>query len=258
MNLNIWGVAIVVAILLSAPGAAQQTMTLTHYDDGLACPGGCDAHVVFRGVHNGTKNAFAPPMSNRALPAPPKCDAGRVCVICFGVVDTTCMETVYQGSGPPAGRFDVTPALLEKHCADPAAPKSIADKSRALENAAKKFDGKINCLREPGKVECAAVVKAARDAHAADKPEYAACQKIGAKAYNKTQADPLKHRSIMAGCAYAQNLREQNSKGHTWQRLMPGACRPGTFVGRWGTDCCTGLALTDAAYGGGECASFYR
>ena len=66
--------------------AQAESMRATLYDDGLACPGGCDAHVVFAPQHNGTRNAFLPPLSERGAPKP--CVAGSSCMICFEVFST--------------------------------------------------------------------------------------------------------------------------------------------------------------------------
>jgi hypothetical protein len=245
-------------LLTTMSVTAQQKMTLTYYDDGLDCPGGCDAHVVFKSIHNGTKNAFTPPMSNWASPSDKKCAVGGPCIICFTGSADSCIQTIFRGSGPPVGRFDVTPRFLEQHCEDDKAPAPVRELCQSLAKAAEKLIEKTNCIKEPGEGDCGAVIDAARTAYEADKPEYEKCLSLGVKAYNAQQPDPLKLRSPKAGCGYSKNLKEKNSSGVTWQRLLPGACRAGTFVGRWGTDCCTGTVLTDASYGGGECNAFYH
>lgn len=251
--------AIVVGFGAAAPAAvSQDQMRLTFYDDGLACPNDCDAHVVFAPRHNGTRNAFAPPMSNRTRAAANKCVNGQPCIICFDQSDSSCLETIYRGNGPPAGKFDVTPAFLEERCAVSTVPAPVRDLCRSLDRGARPYATKINCIRNPATPVCADQMRAVEQSAAADRREHQQCLKLGVRRYNNGQADRMKHRSLNAGCGYAENQRERNSRGIIWQRLMPGACRPGTYVGRWGTDCCTGVVLTDASYGGAECAAYYR
>src|SRR5687767_14716582 len=42
----------------------------------------------------------------------------------------------------------------------------------------------------------------------------------------------------------------------TWKKLLPGVCRPGTFVGRNGLDCCSRNLSADGPLGA-ECIRFY-
>ena len=52
------------AAWIRASAAEAQQMRATMHSDGLACPGNCDAHVVFAQRHNGTPNAFRPPLAS--------------------------------------------------------------------------------------------------------------------------------------------------------------------------------------------------
>lgn len=59
---------------------------------------------------------------------------------------------------------------------------------------------------------------------------YAAC--------NRSQAQGRLRRAN--GCLYSdQRLGGPHSRGERWRMLLPAACRPGTFVGLNGTDCCS-------------------
>src|SRR5690242_15808167 len=51
-----------VALLFTfwASSASARDMRLTIYDDGIACPAGCDAHFVMNSSDNGTRYAFRP------------------------------------------------------------------------------------------------------------------------------------------------------------------------------------------------------
>ncbi len=257
---RLWIIATICLVAASAFAGTALQMSITYYDDGIACPGGCDSHVVFAKGINGTLNAFAPPMANRTNPADHPCQAnGGACIICFADDDASCMETIYRGAGPPVGRFDVTPAFLAQHCGDVGAPDQLVRLCNTLSAGAKKYLNKVNCIVEPTADRCVKVITDATAAYEADLPEYAKCIAAGSvEKYNNSQLDVMKHRSNTAGCEYSQNLKEHNASGVTWQRLLPAACRKGNFVGRWGTDCCTGVPLADASFGGGECDAFYR
>src|SRR5262245_30891670 len=96
--------------------ATAPTFQVTMYSDGRSCPGDCDATVVFQARHNGTVDAFAPPIANRALADPPACIVGQTCMICFDSTDASCIEVMYRGNGPAPRRFDFTPAFFEENC----------------------------------------------------------------------------------------------------------------------------------------------
>ena len=248
------------------PGAAEPapptipppaaTMSATIYDDGLACPGNCDAHVVFHPDHNGTANAFAPPLRARA--APRKCRNGEACIICFGPEEASCLEATYRGSGPPRGRFDFTPAFFDAACRGDDLPSPLAAKCTSLDRAVARhgYDRLVNCISEPGHPACADVMATARSDKAADAAERAVCKELGGDAaYNAQQSDASRHRTH--GCNYFKNRRETNSRGVSWVRLAPGSCRPETYVGRDGLDCCSASSYAAAALHP-ECRPFFK
>jgi hypothetical protein len=61
----------------------------------------------------------------------------------------------------------------------------------------------------------------------------------------------------MENCAYEKGGTSKNSRGDPWRKLLPAACRPGTFVGLDGLDCWSGDPLTDRGFGSAECAGYY-
>jgi hypothetical protein len=94
----------------------------------------------------------------------------------------------------------------------------------------------------------------AKERQAADRPLYEQCKNVGETQFNRGR--PIAHqRSI--GCAYEKRgTGGPNSKGKTWKRLLPGACRDNTFVGRDGLDCCNGNPISDGPLDI-ECRGFY-
>ncbi len=242
------------------PGPAAETMRLTAYSDGLSCPGGCDAHVVFHPRHDGTRYAFAPGqtlLANRATAIQHPCggtgapDGGRACVICFDESDASCLLVTHRGSGPPAGRFDVTAAFLVAHCDASTLPGPLAASCADFRLAEAALAARRNCIAEPTLAACQAVMRAAEADKAADLPRYAACLAAGGDAaYNARVTDPALHRAF--DCAYFANQR--NAAG---RRLAPGACPAGSFVGQDGYDCCAGVAALDAI-DPRECGLYYR
>jgi hypothetical protein len=218
--------------------AQAESMRATLYDDGLACPGGCDAHVVFAPQHNGTRNAFLPPLSERGAPKP--CVAGSSCMICFDDSDASCMEVLYRGAGPHERTFDFTPAFYTEACARPGLPTPLLNACAELQSAVRKrgYNQRLNCFIEPDHAACSALMTQAKEEQGADRRERSACLAEGQNAYNARQPDRARHRSN--GCNYERfGTGGPNSKGNTWRKLLPGACREGTFVGRDGLDCCS-------------------
>lgn len=73
--MRILNLFLLLAIMLPAAGPAK-TVRLTIYDDGISCPGNCDADVVFHKTLNGTEFAHAP-----STPAAPysKCPEPAAC-----------------------------------------------------------------------------------------------------------------------------------------------------------------------------------
>jgi hypothetical protein len=240
-------------ILAAAPSqpAAAQGFTATVYDDGLACPGNCDAHVVFASRHNGTRMAFRPPLQQRSAPAP--CAVGRACIVCFSEANDSCIEVIYRGDGPSKNRFDFTPAFFAANCGRQDLPRPIAELCKALVPLAARYAKRINCFAEPERAECLETMRAAEAAKAIDRIERNACLP-DPKAYNIGQTDPTKRRSL--GCNYELTPTGRNKKGVTWHKLLPAACRDGTYVDPSGEDCCSAEVYA-AAHFHPMCAAFF-
>ena len=233
------------------PAAASQLVRLTMYDDGLSCPGGCDAHVVFHGSMNGTEFAHDPSTSSAPFA---KCSEGKPCRICIESGDKQCLAVTYRGAGPTKTTFDLTPAFYEATCPEPDNPPALVSKCKELAAAAKSLDGRVNCIRTPDDAKCTAMIAAARAAQQADRVKYDECKSQGQAKYNA--AHPAAERRSN-DCAYeATPTGGPNKKGVKWRRLLPGACRTDTFVGRDGLDCCTGKPFRDGPLDV-ECRSFY-
>lgn len=233
--LRLFGIALAVAVL--AWPASAQDMRLTIYADGKSCPGNCDAHVVVNPQDNGTRRAFHPDSSRTN---PRSCVAGQMCRICFGEDDSTCMTARYRGGGPPRGTFDFTPAFYDQHCGRTDVPQALRDQCAALDDAVRSggYLNRINCFDNPNHNLCRDVLAAARAAQQADTPKRDQCVSLGEAAYNRRQADARERRAL--ACNYtAQRLGGPNSQGVRWRKLLPAACREGTFVGRDGLDCCS-------------------
>ncbi|WP_163230713.1 hypothetical protein [Caulobacter rhizosphaerae] len=246
------------AFLMTAPApslavaSAQKTMKLTIYNDGLSCPGGCDAHVVLNPADNGTRYAFRP---DSARNAPKKCLKGQSCQICFGEADGSCMTALYRGGGPPVGTFDFTPAFYKAECGKPANPEALRLQCKALDQTVSQrgYDKRINCFLQVDHPKCQDVLQKARAAQAVDTPKRAQCLAIGEAAYNKKQTDPKERRAL--DCNYTELSLGGSGTKH-WRRLLPGACPAGAFVGQDGLDCCT-VDVRYAAHVHRECALLY-
>jgi len=223
-------------------------MTATAYDDGLACPAGCDAHVVFHPSHNGTRNAFDPASSRDA---PAACRSGSPCRICFDEDAASCTVALYRGAGPPPRRFDFTTRFLAERCGDADLPKALRDFCGFAREKAAELRGRVSCFATPADARCRARMEAAAARQARDAPRFAECARLGDTAFNAKHRDrPDLQRSD--DCAY----EPRPSRGARWSRLLDGACRPGTYVGREGEDCCSGVIEAAAALWP-ECADFY-
>lgn len=231
--------------------AEATTVELTTYDDGLSCPHECDAHVVFHESMNGTQFAHAP--KNPAKPYA-RCVPGNACRLCIESGEKQCLEAIYRGGGPPAGTFDFTPRFYSSVCATSPPQPALAARCTALKHAAASLDGLRNCIAEPAHVACREMMERATAARVQDRAEYERCRQLGQKHYNLTKP-VAQQRSL--GCAYERvGTGGPNSKGVTWRKLLPGACRDGTFVGRDGLDCCSGIPLADGPLAR-ECRPFY-
>lgn len=249
--------AVVGAIFATSPNVAEaRSIAATMYSDGRACPGGCDAHVVFQKRLNGTSNAFLPPLANRAEPQRHACVSGQPCMICFDDADSTCITTMYRGSGPPDGKFDFTPAFFDEWCPKSDKPQALTSECAVIERARRRYEVRVNCFATPEHDACKSLMATALAAQKADEPEYKRCEQIGVQAYNRAQTDDAKDRSTTAGCGYSLNTRKCNSRGVCWQVLLPGACGTGSLVGRDGLDCCSGTVQV-AGYLHPECTPYY-
>ena len=244
---------------LAEPSAVPaQALTLTTYDDGLSCPGDCDAHVVFHPSLNGTANAFLPaagddPLAARVAPKP--CVPGEACVICFSAQASSCLVALYRGDGPPPGIIDVTSAFLEAWCTKASLPEPLAAECQNKREDVAYLEGRHNCIADPDSKACRDLMTTAKDAKSADAPGYALCKALGAEAYNSQQPDVQLHRHPEKGCEYFLNQRESNGT-ISWSRLTPAACRADSYVGKNGLDCCSANPW-QAAVDVGECGAFY-
>ena len=252
MHWMVMAVLSVCCTIVVPPSAVADEMKATMYDDGLACPANCDSHVVFAARHNGTNNAFAPPIGNRSHPA--KCVVGQECVICFGEPDESCITAVYRGAGPPKGRFDFTPAFFSENCDRTDLPGPLAQECAALKPQVEIYRRRINCFEKADDEPCKSIIATAEQEKEADKSERDACLAEGEAHYNARQTDQSRQRSL--GCNYEKFGTGKNSNGDTWLKLLPGACRDGTYVGPFGTDCCSNN-LFAAAKLGAECRKFF-
>lgn len=106
--------AFLVALIASMP--AYSEVRLTIYDDGLSCPGNCDAHVVFHSTLNGTQYAHNP--ASKSVPFE-KCVTGQLCNICFASDLKQCMKVMYRGGGPTKMTFDFTPNFTQRTAQPP-------------------------------------------------------------------------------------------------------------------------------------------
>lgn len=244
--------ACLVSVVLATTGGAQaQTVRLTIYDDGFSCPANCDAHAVFHPSLNGTEFAHGP-----ASLEPPyaRCDNGDRYRICLEAGTRQCLEAVYRGGGPSPMTFDFTPAFYSAACSTTPEQPLLADKCDELRRAARSLDGRVNCIATPEHDSCGAMIGDAEDRHARDRVEYDRCPALGEARYNRDK--PIAQQRSLR-CAYEKRgTGGPNSAGTTWRRLLPGACRDGSFVGRDGLDCCSGNTFADGPLGI-ECRSFY-
>ncbi|HAW91822.1 MULTISPECIES: hypothetical protein [unclassified Arsukibacterium] len=238
-------------LLISTPLSLIAAPKLTIYDDGRSCPANCDAHVVVHKSLNGTKFVHDPDSS---VSNPVACKINSFCKICFDDNATECLVTQYRGSGPGKNTFDLTPAFYQQWCAKDDLPSALKSKCQALQKIERKLDGRVNCIKEPDNTLCIELIAKAEQAQARDNPKYEQCLQIGQTAYNSDKQDAEKRQHH---CAYEyESNGGPNSRGLKWKKLLPGVCRKGTYVGRDGLDCCSGVAFADAAFGA-ECRDFY-
>jgi hypothetical protein len=244
-------IAISVVLVFASPASARN-IKLTIYDDGLSCPAGCDAHVVMFPSDNGTRYVFRP---NSTRTHPQKCISGNDCVICFGEADATCMHARYRGNGPSIGRFDFTPTFYSENCSRSDIPVALQTQCNSLDRDAKRlgYVDAINCFDAPEDTRCTMIIKASKAAQDADIPKRQQCIAIGQKKYNASQTDPKERRAN--DCNYSE-LSLGGKPGKRWKLLLPAACRPGTFVDRFGLDCCSS-DIRFAAANHPECKAYF-
>ena len=238
------------AVLLCSLSSFSQaeTIRLTIYSDGLSCPANCDSHVVFQDALNGTEFAHKPGTNTG------KCIRGEKCRICIESGGQQCLEVMYRGTGPGKKTFDFTPAFYKETCVSTPNQPALATKCFELKRAAKNFEDRINCIADPENAKCKQIIASANAKRELDLPKFKECLAVGEKTFNKDKANPEKRTH---SCAYELiGTGGPNSKGTTWKKLLPGACRAGTFVGRDGLDCCSGYIFEDGPMDL-ECRGFY-
>ncbi len=246
-------ILVAVLVLFAVANAADaRDMMLTIYDDGMSCPGNCDAHVVFRGEENGTRYAHSPESKRDA---PGKCVENHDCVVCFGESDDSCMTVMYRGSGPERGRFDFTPAFYQANCKRDDIPAALKNECASQDRAIVKYgyDKRRNCFLTPTDAKCVAVLASSKAAQDADNPKRQQCLQMGEKAFNAAQTSAKEKRAN--DCNYS-DAPLGGSPGHRWRILLPGACRPNTYVDPHGLDCCS-QDIRFAAANQLECAVFF-
>jgi hypothetical protein len=241
--------------ILLAPSAAEAPpgvpMKLTVYDDGRSCPADCDAHVVFHPSSNGTANAHQPASASGPFQ---RCAAGLECRICFDPDARHCMVVMYRGVGPHKNTFDFTPAFYEEFCDRADLPRELIVQCSLVRTQGKRLDGRISCIRDSAHAKCATLMASAMQLKEADAPLYTACRQKGEGVFNSGRSLSEQRSN---GCAYEKMATGgPNKNGRTWKKLLPAACRAGTFVGRNGLDCCSGSRLHDGPLGI-ECENFY-
>ncbi len=251
--LMLFAVLSAIVLLLAPPSDAAQEFVPTCYDDGFSCPGGCDAHVVFDPGHNGTLYAYSP-KSTRENPAP--CENGKQCTVCFSEEDTDCITAIYRGAGPPPQRFDFTPAFYEEICSAETLPGPLRTKCREMDEQIKTLNTKLNCILNPVHPKCKKIMDEAKARKQADEKLYRECMTLGEKKFNEKYRDrPALQRTF--DCGYEKNGTGRNSRGLTWRRLLPAACREGSYVGKNGFDCCSADPFSAACFPE-ECGMYFQ
>lgn len=238
-------------ILIGTFPTLSNAVELTIYDDGKSCPENCDAHVVFHPSLNGTNNAHIPSSTGSNFE---KCSNGSVCEICFTSDSSQCIEVMYRGNGPGRNTFDLTPNFYTKWCEKEGIPKKLENKCSSLKMTAAKLSGRINCIAEQSHHQCIELISSAKRSKDEDAPKYQSCIEMGEHAYNrgKPKSERRKHK-----CAYEDESNGgPNSRGLTWRKLLPAACRKNTYVGKDGLDCCSGNTFADGSLQI-ECRNFY-
>jgi len=249
---------ILMLFLICATGLAvafhdpAKKMVPTCYSDGYACPGGCDAHVVFNREDNGTRNAFDP-NSERDNPRP--CRGGRPCRICFSEDESSCMTVTYRGPGPSEGIFDFTPAFYKENCTKDNLPEPLMQVCRDAAHRVEMLKKRVNCFETPDDPKCLDLMTISAKRKAADQIYFDECRTLGEAKFNSKYADrPALQRTW--GCNYEMNGSGGGEVGSDRRLLLPAACGPNSFVGREGLDCCANDVFA-AALLQRECAEYF-
>lgn len=246
------GLMLIILVEVVLPQSAlAATVRMTMYDDGKSCPGSCDAHVVFDPTMNGTEFAHLPSAKVKPFGA---CVKDSDCEICLESGLKQCLVVMYRGAGPSKNTFDLTPAFYQGRCALTDIPALLQTKCKELDKAASGLKDRINCIKDADNLACKALMNSARLKQRDDTVIYDKCRSEGEARFNK---DKPKAQRRANACAYEfEGTGGPNSKGTHWRKLLPGACREGTYVGRDGLDCCSGNTLSDGSLGL-ECRAFY-
>lgn len=228
-----------------------EDVKVTCYDDGLACPGGCDDHVVMHPRMNGTANAHLPESKPDLWQ---KCQQGGLCEVCFSADPEDCVTTTYRGAGPPFGKFDFTPSLYAKVCVQDKIPKGLEDKCSSLNRRVKRFNKRINCISDPNHQECKRTMRRAVAKKQEDTTYYLECKRQGSLRFNDGYPSNMQRET---DCMYERYGTGRNSNGLTWRKLLPAGCQDDSFVGRDGLDCCSAEVYSAACFPR-ECGIYYR
>jgi hypothetical protein len=238
----------------------MQSMNVTCYMDGNSCPNGCDSHVVFKPDHNSSssvrKNAYL--AGTRFNPQ--ACKDGQACTICFSSNAADCVTTIFRGSGPPVGRFDVTPGFLLRHCYSddllnlrsdmPAGIQSICKSVRKISTS---YQTKINCIDNPTHPTCKSFMTEQEKKKNDDLSKYEECLRLGETKYNAGKSESEQR---IYGCAYRKLSTKHGVNQTLWHDLMPGACPKDSFVSPNGLDCCSANEVVSAC--SGDCGVFFK
>jgi len=245
-KLKIWKNIFVLGALVYLSGCATK-MIATSYDDGKACPGNCDSHVVFNKVHNGTINAH---MANtRGITK--KCKIGKKCKICFNKEKNSCIDVMYRGTGPAKGRFDFTPNFYKANCNKKNLPKELKSKCRSIKNNITAYTkDRINCFTNPHNALCKDIIKDAKNEKRKDYKYYKECKKMGNSKFNLKYKNS-KYLQRKYNCTYEKYPNEQK-----WVKLLPASCKQGSFVGERGLDCCSKSIYSVATFPS-ECKKYF-
>jgi hypothetical protein len=155
------------------------------------------------------------------------------------------------------GKFDFTPAFFEENCGRNDLPAPLAQICRSANPTVERLRTQINCFQHPAHPKCKDLMSEASRRKAVDDAVYDECKRMGEAAFNRKYINsPSMQRTN--DCQYEKLRRGLNPRtGVRWRLLLDGACRPGTYVGKNGLDCCTGN-LYQTALLGSECNLFFK